>query len=138
VADERRCHQPALLVDENVLGLGKVLEIARRDVVHPGHKLLPEVPTGALDTAWIPTVAAKGLAVISRDQRIRIKQAELVLLKQHGLRVFWIAGKASLSTWGYLTRIVRRWGDIENILATRGGGPWFFEVHDRIVSEIRV
>jgi hypothetical protein len=84
--------QLRFFLDENLLGLAKAMEIARRDVVHPGHPLLPAVPLGALGTQWIPTVAAAGLVVIGRDRRIRTKPAELALLRQHRLRVFWIAG----------------------------------------------
>jgi hypothetical protein len=117
-------------VDESALGLGKTLEIARRDVVHAGHRLIPEVPYGAFDHVWIPEVAARGLTVIARDKRIRTKPAEIVALKQHGLRVFWIAGKRDLTTWGYLVRIVQRWDDMEQALRDKGSGPWFVGVTD--------
>ncbi len=122
--------------DESVLGLGKTLAIARRDLVHPGHPIIPEVPTGALDTIWIPQVAARDLVVIARDRRIRTKPAELEALKNAGLRVFWIAGKKDLTTWGYLTRLVRRWDEIEEMLATRGPGPWFVAVNEASLKEI--
>jgi len=94
--------------DENILGVAKALERARRDLVHPGHALLPAVPLGALDTQWIPHVAAAGLTVIGRDRRIRTKPGERALLQAHGLRVFWISGTQDLTTWGYLDRLVRR------------------------------
>ncbi len=35
--------------DESVLGLGKVMAIARKDVVHTGHALVPEIPLGCDD-----------------------------------------------------------------------------------------
>lgn len=89
-----RAGELRFFVDETSLGLGKALAIARRDVVHTGHPLIPEVPIGALDTTWIPAVAGRDLAVISRDRHIRTKPGELLLLRQHGLRVFWISGKA--------------------------------------------
>jgi PIN like domain len=122
--------------DESVLGLGKALAIARRDLVHPGHPIIPEVPTGALDTVWIPQVAARSLVVIARDRRIKTKPAELQALKEAGLRVFWIAGKRDLTTWGYLTRLVRRWDEIERMLASRGPGPWFVAVNESSLKEI--
>jgi hypothetical protein len=34
-------------VDESILGVGKALAIARTDVIHTGHPLIPEVPLGA-------------------------------------------------------------------------------------------
>jgi hypothetical protein len=122
--------------DESVLGLGKALAIARRDLVHPGHPVIPEVPTGALDTVWIPQVAARDLVVIGRDRRIRTKPAELEALKAAGLRVFWIAGKKDLTTWGYLVRLVRRWDDIERTIAAGGAGPWFYAVNETNLTEI--
>ncbi|TAK65405.1 MAG: hypothetical protein EPO22_04905 [Dehalococcoidia bacterium] len=125
-------------VDESALGIGKVLTMARRDVIHTGHALIPQVPLGALDPNWIPAVAARGLTVIARDRHIRTKPGELALLRAHGLRVFWIAGKRDLSTWDSLARLVRRWNDIERILATRGAGPWFFSVNDHKLTELAV
>jgi hypothetical protein len=68
-------------VDESLMGLGKALAIARRDVVHPGHPLIPEVPVGALDTDWIPAVARRDLVAICRDRRIRTKSGELAILR---------------------------------------------------------
>jgi hypothetical protein len=129
-------NQLRFFVDETSLGLGKALAIARKDVVHTGHPLVPEAPLGALDTEWIPAIAQLSLAVISRDRHIRSKPAELALLRDSGLRVFWIAGKRDLGTWNALSRLVRRWEDIEAIVQTRGGGPWFMSVNERSVVEI--
>jgi PIN like domain len=69
--------RPAWFVDETSLGLGKMLAIARDDVLDPGHYGLPSVPAGTLDTVWMPTVAGMNLVVISRDKRIRTKPAEI-------------------------------------------------------------
>jgi len=124
------------LVDESALGLGKVLALARRDVIHTGHPLIPAVPLGALDPDWIPEVAKRDVVVIARDRRIRTKPAELALLRDHGLRVFWIAGKKDLSTWDYLVRIVRRWREIERAIESNGDGPWFVAVNEGNLTEI--
>jgi PIN like domain len=125
-------------VDESALGLGKVLEIARSDVIHAGHRLIPEVPVGALDTEWIPEIAGRELVVIARDKRIRTKPGELALLREHDLRVFWLAGRRDLSTWGYLTRIVRRWSEIEAAISARGQGPWFIAINESRLTELTV
>ena len=116
-------------VDETSLGLGKALAIARDDVVHTGHPLVPEIPLGAPDTDWIPAMAARNLAVISRDRHVRTRPGERLLLEQHGLQVFWIAGRHDMRTWETLVLLVRRWDDIEETLATRGPGPWFMAVN---------
>jgi hypothetical protein len=89
-------------VDESALGLGKALEAARRDTVHAGHKLIPECPLGVLDPEWIPAVAASNLIVIARDRHIRTRPQELERFREADLRVFWIAGKRDMSTWGWL------------------------------------
>ncbi len=130
--------QLRLFVDESALGLGKVLAMARRDVVHTGHPLIPEVPLGTVDPVWIPAIAGRDLTVIARDKRIRTKPGELELLREHGLRVFWIAGKRDLTTWDALGRLVRRWADIEKALAENGPGPWFVAVNEARIVEIRV
>jgi hypothetical protein len=129
--------QLRFFVDESALGLGKVLAIARRDVINTGHPLIPEVPLGALDPDWIPAVA-RGLAVIARDKRIRSKPGELALLRAHGLRVFWIAGKRDLATWDALVRLVRRWPDIEAALTAKGTGPWFVAVNEANLVDLAV
>jgi len=48
-------------VDENALGLGKLLDRQRVDVVHPGHPLVPDLPLGILDVDWMPIVGATRL-----------------------------------------------------------------------------
>ena len=123
-------------VDESALGLGKTLAVARRDVVHTGHPLIPEAGLGALDTEWMPVIADRNLVVIARDKRIRTKPAELALLREHGLRVFWIAGKRDLSTWDALVRIVRRWAEIERALEDLGDGPWFCAVNENRITQL--
>ena len=132
-ADEARLR---FFFDESALGVSKALEIARSDVVHTGHRLLPEVPFGTLDTEWMPVVAGKNLAVIARDRRIRTKPAELGQMMSHGLRVFWLAGKKDLSSWDALVRLVRRWGDNERTMRDRPEGPWFMAVTDTHIREL--
>lgn len=125
-------------VDESLMGLGKSLSYARKDVVHAGHPLVPGAPTGALDTEWIPAVASRGLAAIGRDRHMRTRPGEVSLWKQHGLRVFYIAGKKDLSTWDTLIRVVRRWTDIEQTIGNRGPGPWLTYVFDRHVRDVAI
>ena len=125
-------------VDESALGLGKAMAIARKDVVHTGHALVPEIPLGCEDVDWMPAVARRRLVVIARDKRIKTKPAELNALREHGLRVFWIAGKRDLSNWDALVRLVRRWQEIERVVSQRPEGPWFMAVTDGAVQELRV
>ena len=125
-------------VDESALGLGMALARARADVIHTGHPLIPEVPLKTLDDEWMPRVAARGLAVIARDKRIRTRPAEAATLRACGLRVFWIAGSRDLSTWDTLVRFVRRWDDVEHTLQERGQGPWFMAVQQDRIREMKL
>ena len=125
-------------VDETSLGLGKMLAIARTDVVHPGHRNLPSIPTGTLDVNWMPIVAAMNLVVIGRDKRIRTKPAELAAFRTCGLRVFWIAGKRDLSNWENLVLMVKSWDRMEDIIRDCGPGPWFYAVSDGAIREFTV
>lgn len=68
----------------------------------------------------MPAVAARDLVVIARDRRIRTKPQELQRFAEVGLRVFWIAGKKDLPTWGWLVRVVRHWDAIEGGPSTSG------------------
>jgi hypothetical protein len=123
-------------VDETSLGLGKALTIARKDVIHTGHPLIPEVPLASDDTVWIPAVAKRGLIAIGRDKHIRTRPGEVALLREHSLRVFRLAGKRDLSNWAYLVRMVRRWDELEQIVVERGPGPWFMRIYDNRITEV--
>lgn len=125
-------------VDESALGIGKTLAIARKDVVHVGHALIPECPLGVLDVAWIPEVGRRNLVVIARDRRIRSRPAELALLREAGLKVFWIAGKRDMATWDWLVRLVRHWETMDRIVADRPNGPWFYGINENAIVEIEV
>lgn len=123
-------------VDESALGLGKTLCAARKDTIHVGHPLIPECPLGAADTDWMPAVAARGLVVILRDQRIRTRPPEIARFREVGLRVFWLGGKKDLPTWGYLTQVVRHWSAMERIVEGTGPGPWGFTITDGGLAQL--
>lgn len=125
-------------VDESLMGLGKALSFARRDVVHAGHPLVPEGPLGATDEAWIPLIAGRDLIVLGRDRHMRTRPGEIALWKAHGLRVLYIAGKKDLSNWEYLGRLIRRWDEVELSIQTGGVGPWLFYILDRSVRPIPI
>ena len=64
--------------------------------------LIPEVPTGTLDSDWIPVVAARGLAVVGRDRRIRTKPGERGAPEGACAPCVLDLGRGDLSTWDYL------------------------------------
>lgn len=128
--------QVRFYVDESALGLGKVLCAARKDVIHVGHHLIPECPKGILDPDWMPLVAAQGLVVIGRDDKIRSRPAEREALRVAGLRVFRIGGKRDLPTWEWLGRIHRHWHRMEQVIEERPEGPWFYLVTQSGLVEV--
>lgn len=123
-------------VDESVLGLGRALEAARKDVVHCGHPLVPECPKGAKDPEWMAAVAARNLVVFGRDKHIRTRPGEREVLREAGLRVIRIGGKQDLSTWAWLGRFVRHWDRIEQVVADRPEGPWFYLLNSNGLVEV--
>src|SRR5689334_5411724 len=123
-------------VDESALGLGKTLAAARHDTIHIGHPLIPECPYGTPDTVWIPAVAQRGLVAIGRDKHIRTRPPERARIRDAGLRVFRIGGKQDLSTWDWLTRIVRHWARMETLVMNRPDGPWFYLVNENAIVEV--
>ena len=125
-------------VDESALGIGKTLAAARKDTIHVGHPLIPECPVGVFDTDWMPAVAKRELIVIGRDRHIRTRPQEYRSLMDAGLRVFRIGGKKDLSTWDWLVRLVRHWAAMEEVIRTRGGGPWFYAVNEGGIREIEL
>lgn len=130
--------QERFFVDESALGLGKALAIARKDVIHTGHGLIPEIPLGTLDPDWMSAVAARDLIVIARDRHIRTKPVELRAYQALGLRALWLAGKRDLSTWDYLRLVVRQWDQIEDRARTLGSGPWFVALGESGLRELTV
>lgn len=128
--------QTRFYVDESALGLGKALTAARKDVIHVGHSLIPECPLGTPDPVWMAEVARRGLVVIGRDKHIRTRPGERETLRSHGLRVLRIGGSKDLSTWEWLTRFVRHWSQIEEVMASRPTGPWFYLVNANGLVEV--
>ena len=132
VAEEVRFY-----VDESAAGLGLALTAARKDTLMVGHPLIPECPRGALDTEWIPAVAARGLIVIARDKKLRTKPVEIEALWSSGLRVFNIGGKKDQSTWEWLGRVVKYWPRMESVIELRPDGPWIYMINETGLDEYR-
>lgn len=128
-------HMVRFYVDESAAGVGLTLAAARSDTIHVGHRLIAECPRGALDTEWIPAVAARGLVVITRDKKLRTKPVEIRALWDSGLRVFCIGGKRDLNTWGWLVRLVKHWAGMEEIIAERPDGPWIYMLNENTIDQ---
>lgn len=91
---------------------------------------LPPSPistTDVDDDVWIPAVAAAGMTIISRDQRIQNRLAERAAIKRSAARMFAITTAESLNRWALLEIVVTRWRDMERIVAERPG-PFIFKL----------
>lgn len=116
-------------VDESLMGIGKIMAIARRgEVTHPDHDLIPDVHLGDGDPKWMPVVAKRGLIVIARDGRLRFRDGEKDLLRPLAMRVIRLGGRKDLDNWGYLSLLVKHWNDIESFITSRPLGPWCLRV----------
>jgi hypothetical protein len=115
-------------VDENMLPIGRALALVRDDVCHPGHPAIPEVALGTDDPDWLPIVGQRGLVLLTRDNKIRTKPAELQAYKDHRIRAFFLTGKKDLTRWEKLDLLVRQWEKIEAAIKKVGKGPWAMSV----------
>lgn len=84
----------------------------------------------------MPVIAEKNLVVIGRDRKIRTRPGERELLREAGLKVLRIGGARDLPTWEWLTRFVRHWEAIEDVVESRPTGPWFYLVHANGLTEV--
>ena len=125
-------------VDENDLALGRSLAAARRDVVHPGHPRLVDVPLGTKDEDWLPIIGGLGLIVITRDKKIRSRPVESARVLSAGVRGFVLTTSGDLNTWQTLTLLVRQWEAIETYVEANPAGPWLAAVTNQGIKALRV
>lgn len=112
-------------VDENTLGLGKILRRnGREDVLFPGHEAIPEVPLGTPDLDWMPAVAERGLVVVTRERRIRTRPAELRAYRECGIRSVWIGVKRDLRPQEQEALFLRHEIRLRREVVKLGPGPW--------------
>jgi PIN like domain len=111
-------------VDENSLVLGRLLARQRHDVVHPGHRLFPEVPVGSKDDVWLPIVGERGLILITRDKKIRSRPIERARLIEAGVRGFVLTGAGDMDSEQMLQLVDDRWAEIDHYIADHPIGPW--------------
>ena len=133
MADERPAR---FFVDENDLALGRSLSWARRDVVHPGHPSLPNVPLGTSDPVWLRIVGRLGLVVLTRDKKIRSRPVEAAAVQTAGIRGFVLTSAGDLSTWQTLTLLVRQWDAIEAHILEHPNGPWLAALNNHGVRPL--
>lgn len=124
--------------DENALGLGKLLGRAgRKDVLHPGHADLPEVPLSTPDMDWMPVVGRRGLVVVTRDRRIRTRPAEQAIYREHGIRSVWIGAKQDLLPQDQVKIFLLHEERLRREIIKRGPGPWALALTESGVRPLR-
>ncbi|NHN56393.1 hypothetical protein G9U51_11455 [Calidifontibacter sp. DB0510] len=116
-------------VDQDLLGLAKILVQVRSDVTYPGdpggvlhRQRRPASPirAGARDVDWIPVVAERGWLVLSRDQQIQFTYAELTAVRDSGTRMVRLSGEAGKRKWTQLEAVMTQWRKIEQLLTEEG------------------
>ena len=114
--------------------MAKVLARLRSDVTFPGdaggliHRrrrdACPISSPAALDTEWIPIVAAEGWVIITRDSRIQERPAELAAVNEHNAKMVALTGKEALNTWLQLEIVFSQWRRIERLAGDDGPFIW--------------
>jgi len=126
--------------DEDTLPVGKAFSCVREDVCYPGHRDLPAVPRGTKDADWLAAVGKDGLdlVVITQDKRIREKPAELLALRENGIRMFNVNAKKDRNSWQKFVLLVTRWERIEKQIEKAGPGPWIYQLTEAKIQEFRL
>lgn len=87
---------PVFFVDRSLgkhVVAGALRAVGVQVEVHDDH-----FPQDALDEVWLPSVARKGWAVLTSDDRIRYRQAEMSAARTAGVALFIFTGKAMRGT----------------------------------------
>lgn len=134
-------------VDADTLGLAHMLCRIRGDVTYPGDpggkvkKLTrpacvitdPETK----DPVWLPIVAKAGWLIITRDQKIRKKPAEIKAVMDNGARLVAIVGasaKEKLDNFAILEIFMINWRRIEPLLDLPG--PFVYTASRTTLSKV--
>lgn len=111
-------------VDEDTLGLARLLIRVRSDVTYPGDpggvldkRERPACPItpGTPDTVWIPQVAAEKWVVITRDRQIEQRTAEKAAIRAAGGRHVALTSRGNLNKFEILEAVICQWRKIEEL-----------------------
>lgn len=126
------------VIDENLLRMAKGVVPVRRDTAvfssPPVEELLP---SGILDTEWIPVVGERGWVVITSDRRLRTRPAEASLAIAHKLQAVHLHGLGERPAWDQLVRLVGRWSDIEKQVESQRDGAWWLSLCAKVARLMR-
>lgn len=117
------------VIDENLLRMAKGVVRVRRDTAVFSAPPIDELlPSGILDTDWIPVIGERGWVVITSDRRVRTRPAEAGLAITHKLKVVHLHGLGERSAWEQLVRLVSRWGNVKRQVECEPDGPWWLSL----------
>jgi PIN like domain len=105
--------------------VSKALTLVRDDVLYPGAK----------DAEWLPTAGRHGWVVLMRDKRVRSRPGERQALVKSNVRAFVLTTAGNYTRWQTLDLLVRRWADIEEIVAT-DEPPYIYAVRQQGLRRI--
>lgn len=121
---------PRFYFDADVLGLAKLLCQERADCTYPGDlggrikkRLRPACIIARPDTkdsVWIPTVAAQGWLIVTRDKQIQGNRAEIDAVRDHKAKMLNLASADARNTWSQLEVFMTRWREIEALVDQPG------------------
>lgn len=88
--------------------------------------LTEKFPAATPDEEWLPYVGKKGMILITHDDRIRRRPAELRAFQRHKVGAFILVGK-NLRQWQIIVQVIRNWEKIKE-LAEKTPKPFAFRV----------
>ncbi|MGI8795836.1 MAG: hypothetical protein ACR2IR_04495 [Acidimicrobiia bacterium] len=125
---------PEYLVDRS---LGKrVVPQALRGagrIVHTLAEVFGSREESVTDEEWIARAGAEGWVVLTKDKRIRTKQAEREVVRRHRVRLFCVT-KGGLTGDDQAQRLVDNLARIERV--ARRPGPYIYAVHERRLEQL--
>lgn len=120
--------------DADVLGLARLICRERGDSTFPGDagarikkRERPPCPIrvpSAKDSEWIPTVAALGWVIITRDRRIQERPAEIEAVRSNRAKMVNLSSAEAGTTWAQLEVFMIQWRRIEALV--HEGGPFIY------------
>ncbi len=83
----------------------------------------PDTP----DEVWLEFVGRQGMCLVTRDDKIRRRPAELEALRRHNVGAFFLAGK-KMGRWDQIRQIIRAWTLMKDA-ASKTRPPYAFRVN---------
>lgn len=118
----------------------------RWDVTYPGdpggtvkrhtRPASPIKTTDVLDEIWIPEVAQRGWAILTRDRRIEQRPAEVAAVRAFGAKLFALTSTEMLDVWHQLEIVMCAWREIER--AAELPGPFIYRVTRSGLSKVQL